>query len=265
MRPRKSLSICFAPWNVFPKDTALKRAMEICRRIAELQIPVVTLCGGEPTFYEHIEEVVDALDRSGIQVVLYSNSATEKNREIIRRLLPKVDILSLPVDAVSPVTAIKMRGAHQVDSVVSMMDYLSRLMRRPKVKIGTVVTRQNVSELDKIFDLLIKKGMVDVWRLYQYSPYGKSCEVISRFVLEDSVFAQEVSRIKSRAADSQIIISARSRSENIGYCHIMDSQGGLYKYQEEYLPLGLTIFSEPEEILRCYDSNANLAQKGWQR
>ncbi|MFA6307924.1 MAG: hypothetical protein WCS88_01900 [Patescibacteria group bacterium] len=262
---RKYCKFCFAPWNVFPPDTTLSGAMDICERIGELKIPIVTLCGGEPSEHLYIAEVVQKLYKLGIQITLYSNIACQENMEIIKCLLPNIQILSLPIDAVSLDVLPKMRGVHQFETMSSMLKYLVCILHRPKIKVGTVVTKQNVSDLDNILEFLLKAEIIDVWRIYQYSPYGKQANIIDNFLLEDEIFEREMIRIKNQTRNCGLDISFRNRRDNIGYCHIMDSQGNFYYYKEEYINLGVTIYDTPSQILKHYDENRNYHQKGWQQ
>lgn len=260
----KFCGFCYAPWNFFPPDVSADHALKICERFSEIGTETVTICGGEPFMYPALDLVVKELHRLGIKVVLYT-SATSDRHDLIG-LLPYIDFLSLPVDAVSPTAVNNMRGESQFVRVSSVLEKLSRISSRPKIKVGTVVTRQNINDLEAVSDFLHKFGIVDIWRLYEFSPYGIGEHNKRRFVLTKSEFEQVVARVRLHnegREEHSFAISERSREENEGYCIIIDSGGSLYRYAERYIPLGLTVYDSPETILRQYDQEKHRRQKAW--
>ena len=251
---------CFAPKNAFPRDATLEEALPICNRLAELGVEVVTLCGGEPTLYPYITEVVEKLHSLGIKLVFYTNATTKYN---ILNLFPYIQILSLPIDAVSPVIVKVMRGFEQFKAICLLLARLKIDAWHPAVKIGTVVSRVNVNDLKNILQFISDSGVVDVWRLYQFSPYGRGKNNEHLFLLADDEFNRAVDDIKFLAKGSAINISERSRNNTIGNCHIMDSTGNFYFYEEKYAPLGATIFDEPQKIIAGYANFSYQEKKAW--
>ncbi len=262
---RKKCKFCFAPWDRFPIDATYEQAKLICQRLAEIGIKIVTICGGEPTLYPHIFETIQLLYQLGLKVNFYSNLATQKNVEVVMSILPFIDILSVPVDAVTQTAISQMRGRDQFKSVCKTLDDLQSIETKPTIKIGTVVTKQNINDLKNLFLFLENYQIINIWRIYQFSPYGQGKKYEDLFLVSDDDFNRAVSAVKKMAPNKPINISVRKRSNNIGYCHIMDSQGGLYRYEEEYIDLGVNVFNKPEEIIVHYDEKTNRLQKRWQR
>jgi MoaA/NifB/PqqE/SkfB family radical SAM enzyme len=240
------------------------RALEICDRLKQLGTETVTLCGGEPFMYPGLDKVVDRLHELGIKIVLYTSGTS--NQFDVRMFLPYVEFLSLPVDAVSAAVIDRMRGVSQFERVSSILSTLRRVGKRPKIKVGTVVTKQNIEDLGNIGDYLHSLGIVDVWRLYEFSPYGIGKHHESRYLLGAGEFKDAVAREKLRnesRVGRTFLISERDRADNEGYCMIIDSGGSFYRYAERYIPLGITIENQPEEIIGCYDRELHLRQKAW--
>jgi len=253
---------CYAPRNAFEHDSNLQTAVRICERIAEIKTEKVTLCGGEPTQYPHLITIIQKLHHSGIQTILYSNAVSNPEFDW-HHALPHLYMLSLPIDSISPEVTSKMRGPHQIKAVIRLLDYIAKSKIKPKIKIGTVVTKQNIHELVPILTLLNKLAIIDVWRLYQFSPYGIGKTNQEDFLISNDEFLSAVTHIKNQPHPN-IKIAERSREDNINYCYIMDSQGNFYRYEEEYIPLKASIFDPPERILTEYDVKKNIRQKLWQ-
>ena len=255
---------CYAPWNFFPPDVSTERALKICEQLAQLGADTVTICGGEPFMYPGLDRVVRKLHALAIKVVLYTSATSDQHD--LHSLLPYVDFLSLPVDAVSAVAVQKMRGQSQFSRVSGVLASLSRVPNRPKVKVGTVVTRQNIDDLNLIGDFLRESGTVDVWRLYEFSPYGIGKHNEKRYLLAPAEFEQAVVKAKLRnetCTTHHLAIAERSREDNKGYCLIIDSAGSFYRYAERYIPLGVTIYDSLDRIVAQYDQELHHRQKAW--
>lgn len=253
---------CFAPWNAFPPDASLHDALGMCERLSALDIGNVVICGGEPFQFEGLDEVVRKLHRLGIHVVLYTSGTSD--RYAVEQFFPYIRFLSIPIDAVSADAAQRMRGPEQLARVRSLLSRMAGMRSRPKIKIGTVVTAQNIGDLDAVGDYLRSLRLIDVWRLYQFSPYGIGGHNRALFQLPDADFGEAVVRQQTRH-DGSFTISGRTRDETCGYCMIMDSEGNFYRYAEEYIPLGVTIDDEWSAIAGRYDQTLHASQKAWVR
>lgn len=259
----KFCQFCYAPWNFFPPDVPIEYALRMCDRFKELGVESVTICGGEPFMYRGLDLIVKKLYSLGMKVVLYTSGTSDEYS--VESFLPFLDFLSLPVDAVSPDVVERMRGALQFSRVTKILTTLRETPDRPRVKIGTVVTRVNIGDLAHIGDFLASFGIVSVWRLYEFSPYGIGKHNERRYMIDANEFSLAVVTEKSRnrQRESSMLISERSREENEGYCMIIDSGGSFYRYAEKYIPLGVTINDTTEQIYGCYDLDRHVRQKSW--
>ena len=207
---------CYAPWNFFPPDVSVERALEICDRLKDLGTDTVTMCGGEPFMYPGLDQVIRKLHALGIKVVLYTSGTS--NCYDVKEFLPWIDFLSLPVDAVSPEVILKMRGSSQFERISHILEMLKGRSQRPKIKVGTVVTKQNIGDLAQIGDFLHALGIVDVWRLYEFSPYGIGKHNEKRYLLKAGEFEQAVQDEKARDArrddHRSLIAPAKPRGEH---------------------------------------------------
>lgn len=248
---------CYAPWNYFPRDVSLAESLRIADRLAEIGVEYVTICGGEPFMYPGLNIVVKKLHELGIKVVLYT-SATSKNFSL-EEFFPYIEFLSLPVDAVTPHMVSKMRGVSQFVNVSHVLRDLASAKDRPRVKVGTVVTKQNVADIPNVRFFLEETSVVDVWRLYQFSPYGIGKHNQIRMLLRDEDFAEALKLI----AKSKLRVSGRSREDTLGYCMIIDSRGAFYRYDEAYVLTGMTIYDDVKMIEERYNNHKHLLQKAW--
>ena len=227
----------------------------------------VYLCGGEPLEYPYIKQVVKLLKKYDIKIVFNTGLVSANN---IYEIMNNFEILSLPLEGVNKDTVDLLRGKAIFNKVNEILDYYrcNSLVERPRIKIGTVVNKMNVSEVRDMFMYLLDfRDVVDIWRLYMFSPYGIGETNKKQLLIDDCEYnnaIQEVQRL-AEEYDMPFEISTRSREENKGYCFIMDSQGNFYRYEEEYFKLGVSVFDEFDKIVAQYDLDLNNRQKEWQR
>jgi len=253
---------CYAPWNQFPKDATLTEAVNICDEIQKKGFTQITLCGGEPLLYPHINTIIKKLKDNNIKIVFYAGSEIEKIIEVV----DYINILSLPIEAISMEIQSELRGIKLHVDVFKLLKNLQDSSSRPRIKIGTVVNAVNINEIEKIFFELMKyNNVIDTWRLYMFSPAGKGKLNESQLLITEKEFQNCIDNINSLIKKHQvnIDISSRSREANKGYCLIMDSKGYFYRYEEDYIPLDITIYDCYEDIIKGYDMNRHALQKEW--
>lgn len=254
---------CNAPGSTFPADAPVENALSICDAIAEHHIEMVTLCGGEPLLYNGIEQVVGRLASRGVRMVLYTNGVS--NPALMFDLLPYISILSLPLDTLRASNADAMRGYDQVQGVLEILRVLPAVQNPPIVKLGTVITKQNIDGLQDLAAFVKRTPCIKVWRVYQYSPGGIGACNASEFSVSDAEFQMCVRDIESQFVSSHCTVSTRTVEDNVGYCMIMDSHGQFYRYDGAYHPLPVTIRESNERIAKEYDIDKYKKQKGWHK
>jgi MoaA/NifB/PqqE/SkfB family radical SAM enzyme len=225
-------------------------------------IETVTLCGGEPLQYEHIEEAIELLAGLNIRIYLYTAlGAGFVNK--LKGIIPRLYGLSLPLDSIREDTLEYFGRADSARSVISFL-HEKYIPSSCHLKVGTVVTKRNIGELESIGKFLTGIApQMNVWRLYQYSPYkGIKKEISENLTVEDGEFANEIERLRKRFP--LLTISSRSNSETSGYCILMDSMGDLYRYDNSYIRINKDIFSiNDNELVENYDMEKNTRQKKW--
>jgi MoaA/NifB/PqqE/SkfB family radical SAM enzyme len=250
---------CYAP--SFKECTyPLEHYKQIARRIKQLNFEWVTLCGGEPTMHPHIVEIVKYLKEIGLKVTFYSNGI---NLKVLEKVYSYADIISLPIDSIEDTTG-NLRSKLQQKRVMDCIEMLSKLNLQPKVKIGTVATKQNLDELPMIQELIEKHHIITVWRIYQFSPAERAKQYEQLYSVDAQEFHKVVQERNEQIQNHHYQISGRSRDSNRGYCVIMDQEGELYRYEEQYNRIEKNILtSEVEEIGEHYLLDTHRVQKNW--
>jgi MoaA/NifB/PqqE/SkfB family radical SAM enzyme len=158
---------CYGPQN--KSEVAAEQAHPVLDRFLEYGIRTFILTGGEPLLSKKIDETIVYLSSRGARVVLYSNcDFFDFHEDVVAR---HVDTLCVPVDGASEYTHDLVRGKHNQRAVVSVLDRYANASSRLKIKVGTVVGRNNVHELRAILYLL-DKYRIDIWKVYEYLRYS---------------------------------------------------------------------------------------------
>jgi len=258
----ESCPFCYAPRGIFSEDATLLEAVKICEKIGEKGFSQITLCGGEPLLYPHIIDIVKKLNSMNIGIVFHVGTEIDRVMEIT----DYIKMISLPIEAMSAENQRQLRGIKLHDDVFKLLNKLRSASSRPRVKIGTVVNAINIHEIENIFYELIKyDDIIDIWRLYMFSPCGIGKLDEKRLLISATEFANCISKVIYLCEENQTRFkySYRSREANKGYCLIMDSKGHFYRYEEEYIRLDITIHDTYNSIIGKYDIDKHIAQKKW--
>jgi MoaA/NifB/PqqE/SkfB family radical SAM enzyme len=257
---------CYAPLNFRECDLKIEDYYKLCDRIKKLGFEKVTICGGEPTLNKYIVVIVQYLYQIGIKVIFYTNGI---ELEVIKQVVNYIDYLSLPIDSVwdhkmeqeSP----ELRSLDQIKNVFHVLDYLEETHKQHllRVKIGTVVTKKNINNLMDVYESIRKYSIIKHWRLYQFSPGEKGRLYRDEYEISDEEYSNIQEKFSALNKDG-FTISFRTKSDNVGYCIIMDQEGEIFKYNEKYEKMNLNIFDKTlREIISAYDIDKNIKQKEW--
>ena len=125
----------------------------------------VLLTGGEPLLRKDFEEIVQDLKARKMKIYLDTNcDYFSKHAEFITN---NIDTIGLPIDFPND----SYRNKNNLGKVVSALEYMKSKEIRPKIRIGTTVTKDNFKILNNI-GALIKNYPVDIWKIYEFVPMG---------------------------------------------------------------------------------------------
>jgi molybdenum cofactor biosynthesis enzyme MoaA len=211
--------------------------------------------------YTGLKEIIKKLASAGVSVILYTNGITLTG--LLPNFFPYLKFLSLPLDAISWEGAQMMRGYDQIESVQRILREIKKASIQPRVKLGTVVSNLNCQELPELANFVMRTPVINIWRLYQYSPGGIGLPQAKTYSIDNWKFEKQITETKKKFVGSGQIISVRTSEEIIGYCMIMDAHGRFYHYDGVYHPLAVTLWSSTEEINREYNIEKHQLQKRW--
>ena len=160
----------------------------VIKKLKEVNVSRIVLTGGEPLLYSHIDELIEYIKSLGIEIYLSTNGYFLRNH--IEVIAKNVSCVGLPLDSYIPENCeIMTRKKSQVETTIDSINLLKCSNNTIKIKIGTVVSKLNILDLDGIYNLLTTlKNKPDVWRLYEFSPLGEGLLNREKFEITPELF-----------------------------------------------------------------------------
>lgn len=150
---------CYAASNYYEssknKNFDINRLPGLVSLFNELNLPRVTLIGGEPTVYPYLERVVGGLSKSGIKVGMVTNGRRLSDRECVRRL--KKEGLLYATFSIEGSCPEIHDGTSQVNgSLYQALQGIENChLEGLDVTSNTLISNLNVNDLERIVDLLL--------------------------------------------------------------------------------------------------------------
>jgi molybdenum cofactor biosynthesis enzyme MoaA len=127
----------------------------------------ICLTGGEPLCRDDFDKIISELKQIGFDIFLDSNGDFFfKHSNVI---LEDIKVLGLPIDFVNK----SYRCEENVENAFKILEFLKSASKRPLIRIGTVITKDNIGELNNLAEKL-GKYPVDIWKIYQFLPQNKN-------------------------------------------------------------------------------------------
>lgn len=127
------------------------------------KVKAVLLTGGEPLIRKDFDKILEELRKYKFKIFLDTNG--DLFFEHKDAILKYVDIIGLPVDFSDS----SYRNRYNLRNILEILQYFKKLKKHPRIRIGTVVTKDNFKKLREIGEL-IKKYPIDIWKIYQFLP-----------------------------------------------------------------------------------------------
>jgi len=162
---------CFGPDDT--NDLPLSDAKRIIDILAKMGAKQIGLTGGEPLLYPRIAELIEYIVDKGIRIYLSSNC--DYYSEFAHLIKRKVSILGVPLDGSSAVTHDPIRGKGSFQNITSAIADICESSSDTKIKVGTVLLKNNVSELPNIEKLLAPcSEKILYWKIYELIVYPRN-------------------------------------------------------------------------------------------
>lgn len=215
----------------------------------EYNVRCLIFTGGEPTTRKDLLELLKYANKKGFFIVLSSNGL---NKRLIN-YCEWIDVLSLPLDGSNYEHCKLMRNMTQEEymQVMENMRLFKKVYPNKKLKIGTVVTQRNISNIEKIYYVI--QEIADIWKLYQVSEHLKNTLIYkTELEVSDAMFSNIEKHIQNKFANRIKICFYRNSDRN-----------GKYLFCEPNAD-AMVILNNSELVIGNFLNNFDIIMKNWQ-
>ncbi|NOY90396.1 MAG: radical SAM protein [Deltaproteobacteria bacterium] len=162
-------SLCTTCVRTRAPEPTVELAPELVERLLA-QLPELESAAlqvnGEPLLYRPLPWLVRELVRRHVHVELNTNAITlegEMARSLVDAQLPQINI---SLDGATASTYARIRGVDAFERVLRNIRHVLRLRGAapaPRVVLWVTLSRQNIAELDSLFDLAVQLGVDGVY------------------------------------------------------------------------------------------------------
>ena len=237
--------ISFAKKGRNIKSFSTSYVKKIIDGIDKTKIKIIRLTGGEPLLRKDIFQLLKYAKDKGLEVRLNTN-ASLINQRIVQKLRGIVDNILIPIGSYSDEKESKITGyAHSLKKKIKAIELL-RKAEIPIVRSGTVMTKENILNFDKIAQL-ISKLPLDGWEFYRPIPVLKKKNLNPGLI---KLLAEKIVSLRKKIEKKISIANA------LPFCVIKDlnkmnsvSQGALYDEGHSRLVVDPRGFIKPDYFI----------------
>ncbi|MBT3397717.1 radical SAM protein [archaeon] len=224
-RCNQNCKYCYDVKN--PCEISLDEIKKIISYISQNGTKSVIISGGEPLLREDIGEIMAEIKSKGLNVFLDTNGDFFLDR--LNEIERNIDILGLPLDG--PSEEFSYRGKENFQNVIKILEHYKSKKERPKIRIGTVVTKENINLLEDIAKL-IRNFEIDVWKIYQFMPTGPlATKNRAALEIDERSFLEAIKNLKDKNLQLNILTCS---SESRKRAHFfIGSDGKVYVPEDE--------------------------------
>lgn len=157
-------------------STAL--AKRIINGIAQSGIKIIRFTGGEPLLRKDIFELMKYAKNKDLEVRLNTNGSLI-TQDIAQKLKSVVDNVLIPIESYSNKIEEQLTGFRDSLKKKILAIKLLKKNKIPIVRVGTVASRDNIKNFDKMAKLILALP-IDEWEVYRPISFKRGARTISR-------------------------------------------------------------------------------------
>jgi len=162
-----NLSCAFCELPPAGKPMTKEKVIEILRALLNRGLLKIHYSGGEVFLHPEVFPILEESCALGIQVNLTTNGTLLDRQKV--RILSKMGVhsVSISLDAAESTLHDRLRGKKGAfkAALKTIQLIANNKKKRPKLRVNTVVTRENVHQLDKIHELLSSISKTIHWKI----------------------------------------------------------------------------------------------------
>lgn len=208
-------------------EMTIQQMKDVVSKLKAIGVTTLTVAGGEPLIRQETPSLIQFAHSIGLELYLSTNGTFLRKR--YDQVKDFIFVLGLPLDGSSPEMNVLMgRKVYLYENIKRILSYFKNSKLPHNVKVGTVVSRINISDIEAIGELLYRTSELyhpDTWRLYQFEPLKEGKKNSSLYEISDSEFSDVVGSLGRKFPEAKI--SARSNNDHVNAYFFVTPDGML--------------------------------------
>jgi radical SAM protein with 4Fe4S-binding SPASM domain len=182
--------------------------LHFIKQAKDLNIPMIRLTGGEPTSHSELLKILSLKDKLNLSHLRLNTNGTQKS--ILKSTIDFVDSYHFSLNGWDNLSDYNWSGIN--NSFENKIKSIEMLKKQNKIiRIGTVLTNENIRSLDKIF-FIVKNLEIDHWELYR--PINNK---------DETFFLEELENVAIKIAFYSYLLNKKVLIANaIPFCSLKD-------------------------------------------
>ncbi len=171
-------------------DLNTRQCLTIVNKLADADVKVIIVSGGEPLLRKDIWEIMSAIKSQGLRLFLASNGYLIELNTLHKLVELHIDELQISLDSHRRNVHDNFRGLHgSFDKALNAIKLC--LNANVPVGVNTVITANNLDDLQSMGAMLENMG-VKYWRVTINVPKGRGADAFSQLQVEDSKLFEKI-------------------------------------------------------------------------
>ena len=194
--------------NADNMSLSLEDNKRILKKLIDIGVGKISIVGGEPLLYDDLFELVRwgreyggkgtvfSITTNGIRLTEIVNDDIEINQKIVAYLNELFGWITFSLDGIDTESQRMVgRNDRHFDRIMKLLDYISKTTDL-KIKINTMVCRQNIDRLPEMLLMLDKKEVMR-WKLFRFLPSrGSAADNRDLYYIEEEEFDDAMDDLK---------------------------------------------------------------------
>lgn len=206
------------------KDLTIEENIEILNNLINLGIRKITWSGGEPTEYEGLDQLLMIAKKRGLYNKIVTNASNLKEKKS-RDIIKYIDEITFSIDSTDDDFNEKMgRGKDYFKEVMDVIKIITIEFPNCKISINTIVMKNNIEAIDKIYEALSKLNIMK-WKLLQFCSFrGVASKNKDNFFITNEEYINVLNKYINKKKDFDILGHTADELEK---SHIIVTSSGL--------------------------------------
>lgn len=202
----------------------------------------VTLSGGDPLTRNDIKRIIRECCKLNLKINLDTVGLTLTKSRIISstkekinkfsdiNILKKVNSIGIPLDGSNNdiISKFRIYNGNLFNEIIAILELFDK--KNIKICINTVLHKQNLADIENIYNVIKNYNCVKQWQVFQFMPIGDlGSKNATIYNIEKEDFLKAEKKIEMINKNSNMLINFKSANERSHNYMLINSNGVAYK------------------------------------